>query len=69
MREGGVSSVVSSGDLPLRPATVASRSLTGLPRMDNLHSNHSQRSGLAVALCDTGAGGRLRRAARAASAR
>jgi hypothetical protein len=32
---------VHPGDLPLRPATVASRSLTGLPRMNNLRGNHS----------------------------
>jgi hypothetical protein len=32
---------VHPGDLPIRPATVASRSLTGPVRMNNLHSNHT----------------------------
>jgi hypothetical protein len=32
---------VHPGDPPIRPATIASRSLTRLPRMNNLHSNHS----------------------------
>ena len=32
---------VHPGDLPISAATVASRSLTGPARMNNLHSNHS----------------------------
>jgi hypothetical protein len=32
---------VHPGDLPISAESVATRSLTGLPRMNNLHSNHS----------------------------
>jgi hypothetical protein len=33
---------VHPGDLPLSAASLATDSLTGLPRMNNLHGNHTK---------------------------